>query len=93
MTWLWAGIIAVALWVASAFVGTHYLAYLAVLLPFFAMPLPVMRFQAGNFKWTWQDWVGAILTLIVIYAMYKGVDPITLLQWAHDQFAGSNKPK
>lgn len=33
-----------------------------------------------EFEWTWKDWLGLCLFIVVFYAIAKGADPIKLLR-------------
>ena len=87
----WVGIVAVALWLVSNAISVPAIAPVVLLLPFFGTP--VFNFKRGKreFEWTWQDWLGSLATVVVVYAMWKGVDPQVLLDFIRDIINGGDK--
>jgi hypothetical protein len=89
----WVGLAAVALWLVSAAISVPAIAPLVLLLPFFGTPMFSFKSGRHRFEWTWQDWLGSLATLVVVYAMWKGVDPQVLLDFIRDIIdAGAKKP-
>ena len=83
---VWAvAIIAVILWLVSAWISpvvgiVVVVAYLAA----FGRPMFIVHEKKPDgttkWEWTWKDWIGLAVIIIVVVALWKGVDPVILLK-------------
>lgn len=82
---LWVALLAVAMWLFTPIAPVQQVVpYILPLLPFLASPAFRLIYERGprgkiKFEWTWQDWVGLTIFIVVLYAIYTGTDPVTLL--------------
>ncbi len=88
MTLLKGGVVAIILWLLSGVVPSIIILFLLVIIGVFSRPQPSSQIRplgeisAGGFslKWEWTDWLGLVLLLVVVYAVWSHVDPIKLIQ-------------
>ncbi len=86
ITLLKGGIAAIILWLFSGVIPAILLLFALILIGIFSRPQPRVQIlgeiSTGKFslKWAWTDWLGLILLLAVVYAVWSHVDPLKLIQ-------------
>src|SRR2546430_9425293 len=88
-----AAIIAVIAWAFSAWIPPVVaIAAIVTYLGAFARPVFLSREKKPDgttkWEWTWKDWIGLAVIIIVVVALFKGVEPEKLLKLIPELWGG-----